>query len=220
MAKKYLDTKMFKDICRNELKQVTTVKYNCGEYEVDINVKPYSTAQEKQVVAETIWACYGGKQYLVATHSPAFRLMVLYTYCDNLKLDPSNGIDAYYDLVMHTGIYNTVISAIDRDDMSELENIVWDYIRIMEERDNASGLDGALTSLIELVNEKISGFDVDKFLGDVQRVADAADDGNIVEKVLEHYTLNNKHNADDIESGGDNNGINNVGAEESNTEKD
>lgn len=187
MAKKYLDTKMFKDICNKELKQSKTVKYNCGDYEVEINVKPYSTLQEKQTIAETVWACYGGKNFHVAAHSPAYRLMVLYTYCDNLKIDLSKGISAYYDLVMHTGLFDAVSAAIDRSDMSELDDVVWNYVRDMEATESASDIGKSISSLLATVNAKLAGLDMDKLLGDIQKVAKAAEDGNIVEKVLEHY---------------------------------
>lgn len=190
MAKKHLDTKMFKDICKNELKGNTTVKYNCGEYEVEINVKPYSTMQEKQTIAETVWACYGGKEYHVAAHSPAYRLMVLYTYCDNLKIDLGKGITAYYDLVMHTGLYDAVSKAIDIHDLSELDDVVWNYVRDMEAAESASDIDKALSSLLDTVNERLSSVDVDKLLDDVRKVAKAADDGNIVDVVLDHYGKN------------------------------
>lgn len=218
MAKKHLDTKMFKDICKNELKGNTTVKYNCGEYEVEINVKPYSTMQEKQTIAETVWACYGGKDYHVAAHSPAYRLMVLYTYCDNLKIDLGKGITAYYDLVMHTGLYDAVAAAIDKDDIDALQDVVWDYTCMMESREKASEIDKALSSLLDTVNEKLSSVDVDKLLDDVRKVAEAVDDKSIVDKVLEHYTK--QPELEVVRSGDDFCGNDNERAEGINTEED
>ena len=218
MAKKHLDTKMFKDICKNELKGNTIVKYNCGEYEVEINVKPYSTMQEKQTIAETVWACYGGKEYHVAAHSPAYRLMVLYTYCDNLKIDLGKGITAYYDLVMHTGLYDAVSKAIDIHDLSELDDVVWNYVRDMEAAESASDIDKALSSLLDTVNERLSSVDVDKLLDDVRKVAEAVDDRSVVDKVLEHYTKQSELEV--IKSGDDLGGNDNERADGINTEED
>lgn len=218
MAKKHLDTKMFKDICKNELKGNTTVKYNCGEYEVEIHVKPYSTMQEKQTIVETVWACCGGEDYHVAASTPAFRLMVLYTYCDNLKIDLGRGITAYYDLVMHTGLYNAVANEIDEGDLCELNDILWDYCRFMEERENRSDIDKTLSSLLDTVNKKLAGLDVDELLSDIKKVAEAADDGNIVEKVLEHYTK--QPELEVIKSGDDFGGNDNERAKGIDTEED
>lgn len=201
MSKKHLDTNMFKDICKNEMRPDTTVKYGCGDYEVEIKVKPYCTMQEKQSIAETVWACYGGKDYRVAAHSPVFRLMVLYTYCENLKIELGRGIDAYYDLVMHTGLYDAVVNAIDKFDFSELDDVVWSYIRQMESTISSSMLDNMLTSVLETINDRLSNVNVDELIGDIQKVAKAAEDGSIVEKVLEHYGVNKP--GDDID-GNDN----------------
>ena len=201
MSKKHLDTKMFKDICKNELKSNAIVKYICGEYDVDIEVKPYSTMQEKQTIAETVWACYGGKEYRVAAHCPVYRLMVLYTYCSNLKIELGRGIDAYYDLVMHTSLYNAVTAVIDKEDLSLLEDVVWEYTRHMEEYECASTLDKSLSSLLETLNEKLGSVNVDDLINDIQKVAKAAEDGNIVESVLDHYAANKPE--DDI-NGNDN----------------
>lgn len=209
MAKKHLDTKMFGDICKNELKKDAIVKYNCGEYEVDIHVKPYSTMQEKQTIVETVWACCGGADYHIAAQNPAFRLMVLYTYCDNLKIDLGKGITAYYDLVMHTGLYKAVCSEIDEKDLDELNDMMWDYFRFMEERETKSNIDKALSSLLDVVNEKISGIDVNDLLADIKKVAEAADDGSIVEKVLEHFN-----------KAGDDDGNSDTRAKESDSGKD
>ena len=217
MAKKHLDTKMFKDICKNELKDISVVKYNCGEYEVEINVKPYSTMQEKQTIAETVWACYGDKDYHVAAQTPAFRLMVLYTYCDNLKIDLAKGITAYYDLVMHTGLYDAVTAAIDKKDLDALEDVVWDYTCMMESREKASEIDKALSSLLDTVNEKLGSLDMDGLLSDIKKVAEAADDGNIVEKVLEHY---GKPELELVKPEGGTNGDNDEGPGESDTGED
>ena len=219
MAKKHLDTKMFKDICKNELKKDATVKYNCGEYEVDIHVKPYSTMQEKQTIVETVWACCGGEDYHVAASTPAFRLMVLYTYCDNLKIDLGRGVTAYYDLVMHTGLYNAVVNEIDEDDLRELNEIMWDYRRFMEERENRSDIDKALFSLLDTVNEKLGSLDVDGLLGDIKKVAEAADDGSIVEKVLEHYGRKEEPKLELVKPEGDGNDTDD-GAGESDTSED
>lgn len=222
MAKKHLDTKMFKDICKNELKQNKTVKYNCGEYEVEINVKPYSTMQEKQTIAETVWACCGGEDYHVAASTPAFRLMVLYTYCDNLKIDLGKGITAYYDLVMHTGLYNAVVNEIDEGDLHELKDIAWDYCRFMEERETKSDIDKALSSLLDTLNKKLGEVDVDGLLADVKKVAAAADDGSIVEKVLERYGQkeDERPELELVKPEGDTNGNDNGRAEESDTGED
>ena len=216
MAKKHLDTKMFKDICKNELKGNTTVKYNCGEYEVEINVKPYSTIQEKQTIAETVWACYGGKDYHVAAHSPVYRLMVLYTYCDNLKIDLGKGIAEYYDLVMHTNLYQSVVAAIDSEDLCELNDVVWSYINEMKSNESASGLDTALSALLATLNEKLSSVNVDELLGDIKKVAKAAEDGNVVEKVLERYAKQ----PEPVMSGDDFDGNDNGRAKGIDTEED
>ena len=206
MAKKHLDTKMFKDICKNELKGNTTVKYNCGEYEVEINVKPYSTMQEKQTIAETVWACYGGSECRVATHTPAYRLMVLYTYCDNLRIDLGKGITDYYDLVMHTNLYHLVAAAIDSDDLRELDDIVWAYVHEKASLENTSSIDSALSSLLATLSDKLSSVNVDDLLGDIQKIAKAADDGNIVDVVLDHY----KKTLEPTKFGGDTDGENNT----------
>ena len=211
MAKKHLDTKMFNDICKNELKKNATVKYSCGDYDVEIIVKPYSTMQEKQDIAEVVWGCYGDG-FNVSVDTPAFRLMVLYTYCDNLKIDIGKGLTHYYDLVMHTGLYDAVISEIDKSDFSELMDVVWEYKNEMQDRQHVSNVDKMLASLLDTINNKLAGLNIDELLSNIQEIAKSAEDGNIVEKVLEHYNAS----AAEVDDDGNNNGR----PEEGNTEED
>lgn len=220
MAKKHLDANMFKDICKNEMHGVSEVPYNCGEYEVAVRVKPYTTMQEKQDIAETVWGCCYKEEdgeYRQAAYEPALRMMVLYFYCDNLKLDLGKGLSPYYDFLMNTGFYDAIIEHVQ--DFDELNDVVWSYVSFKKMMLEKSDIDRLLASLLATLNKKLGEVDVDGLLEDVRKVAAAAEDGNIVEKVLERYGQG-EPNLTLVKPEGDADGNDHGSAGESDTEED
>ncbi len=134
---KKISKKAIRAIIAQEAGAPFTLRYPCGGEEIAIEVRPLLTMEQKRQFMDAVWNAYFGPDadgaYVCRPYAlePAIRLMTLYFHCPNLQIDPEKDLSEYHALLIATGLYDAVRSALG-EEHERLRAETQAYIRCRE----------------------------------------------------------------------------------------